>query len=264
MHKYVIKWLEGMRVLTIFIALAGGFFMKDVSNAGEEQLNQRLAAISSQNKGVGDWGKLEAECLNLLKEYESPEDKGKIYAAIALTYSKSGYSSREDIRIPKSIKYCKKALQYPLEVTTACEMYGRWTGALMVKYWDSEKEEFVKRRQEAIVPCLTGLKLALDNKAPKKRQPPPAVGIYHISPSSPHYQKVMKKYKEELAARKKWEFENKLYNSRRALTQSCVSLYSHEPYDTDELEQLASEILKDDEAIREILAEVRSKISPKR
>jgi len=202
-----------------------------------KSLGFRVDLDHVKNKGEGtDWAKLEAECLKLVKDHNSPGESGKIYATIALIYSEKGYSSSEDLRIPKALKYCKKALEYPLEVTTACRMYGRWADSLMVTYWSYPEEEFVKRRREAIVLCLTGLKLALDNKAPKEYPKAPPVGKYHIHPEKgPIYEEAVRKHKQQLAARKKWELENKLYFQRKALTHRCVSLYSHKPYDTDEL-----------------------------
>lgn len=252
--------------MIVFIIIVCFAFLEGSSMKVDEQLNQRLATIHVKNKGEGtDWAKLEAECLKLVKDHNSPGESGKIYATIALIYSEKGYSSSEDLRIPKALKYCKKALEYPLEVTTACRMYGRWADSLMVTYWSYPEEEFVKRRREAIVLCLTGLKLALDNKAPKEYPKAPPVGKYHIHPEKgPIYEEAVRKHKQQLAARKKWELENKLYFQRKALTHRCVSLYSHKPYDTDELKCLANVILiKYDDVVQELLAEVEGEIARK-
>ena len=250
-------WIAETIIFTICI-----FSLQCFSMEANEGLSQCLAAIRSQNKGKEtNWAKLEAECLKLVKDHNSPEEKGKIYATIALIYAEKGYTSREDVRIPKALEYCKKALQHPLEATTACEMYGRWAGSLMVTYWSYPEQEFIKVRQEAIVPCLTGLKLALDNKAPKKWQPPPAVGKYNISPNDPEYQRLMEKYKEEIATREKIMLQNKLYLQRKALTQRCVSLYSNKPYNTEQLKNLSEKILgnyKDD--VNELIAQVEEEI----
>lgn len=234
----------------------------------DERLNNRLAAIRSQNKGEGtDWAKLEAECLKLVEDHNSPPEKGKTYATIALIYAEKGYSSSKDVRIPKSIKYCKEALEYPLEVTTACEMYVRWAGSLIVTYWSHPEEEFIKVRQEAIVPCLTGLRLALDNKAPKEYpKAPPPVGKYDTHRGKgPIYEETVRKHKQQLAAHKKWQFQERLYFQRKALTQICVSLYSHTPYNTDELKSFAKKILKDHNVVvEELIAEVKAKIAQKK
>lgn len=262
MRKYIrFKLLAGMVVFIICLVSLRGSYMKV-----DERLDLRLAAIRSQNKGEGtDWAKLEAECLKLVKDHNSPEGKGAIYATIALIYSEAGYS-RKDIQVPKTIEYSQKALRYPLAPVTSCSLYGSWTDALMVTYWSYLEEEFVKLRQEAIVPCLTGLRLALDNKAPKDHpKAPPPVGKYDIHPGKgPIYEEAVRKHKQQLAARKKWEFENKLYFQRKVLTQRCVSLYSHKPYDIDELKSFAEKILKKyDDVVQELLSEVEGEIARK-
>jgi len=229
----------------------------------EDELCDRLAKIHGQSKGTDfeNLEKLETECLRLLKEYDSPEHKGKIYATIAFIYSESGFWIK-NIQLPKTIEYCKKALQYPLAPLTACAIYGKWTDALMCRYWSYPKEEFVKRRREATVLCLTGLKLALDNNAPKEMpEGPPMVSKYECPTDSPEYQEILREHEEQLRARRRWEIETELYFQRGALTQRCVSLYTHEPYATDELRRLAGEILKGyDAVVEEILTEVEAKI----
>lgn len=257
MGKYIkLRRMIEIGIFVISLIVVDGLLMKNVSNAAEEELSQHLAKICSQERGEGtDWGKLEQECLKLLEEYDLPEDKGNIYATIALIYSKSGFS-RKDIQVPKTIEYCKKALQYPLEVVTECNVYSEWVDALIAKS-NLAGERFVGERQEIVILCLKGLKLALDNKAPKDRQPPPAVGRYTITPDDSDYQKYMEKYKEGLAARKKWDFENKLYRQRKALTGRIVLLYSFPPYATDELSYFAEQFLKsNNDVIKELIAEV--------
>jgi len=266
MYKYTtLKWMAATIVFIIFLACSECF-----SAEADEQLEQRLGAIRSQTMGKRvttdweTWEKAEAQLLDLVKDYNSPAEKGKIYSTIARTFSQSGWRSSEDPRIPKAIKYCKEALQYPLDVTDGCEMYGRLTGAMMVRYLKRPEEEFVKIRQEAITYCLTGLKLALDCNAPKEHpEPPGMITVPHIHPQEgPVYEEAMRKYKEQLAARKKWDFLEKLYFQRKALTQRCVTLYSHKPYDIDEFKLIAEKILKGHKGVaKELLGEVEAEIA---
>jgi len=264
MHRYIkFVLLTGIFAYLVFISSS-----EASSIESQERLKQQLARIRSKNIGRGtNWEKLETECLALIKDNNSPPNKGRIYATIALIYAEKGYSSSsEDVRIPKAIKYCKKALQHPLEATTACEMYGRWAGALMVKYFNSAGSEFVKRRREAIIPCLTGLKLALDNKAPKKRQKLPPVNMlsFHGRKNHPIYKKLFKEHKEQLAKRRKAELQNELYWQRWALTRRCATLYSRKPYNMDELKSYADKALKKyKEDVNDLIAEVQAEIAKK-
>jgi len=265
MRKYeysTFKWLAVAIIFTICFACLDGF-----SAEADEELDQRLGAIRSQKRELGkwaDWEKQEAQILELIKDYNSPAEKGKIYTTIARIYSREGYFSSEDVRIPKAIKYCKEALQYPLEVTAACEMHGSIADAMLIRYRNRTKEEFVKIRQEAIVHCLTGLKLTLDNKAPKEHpESPGRMRVPHVHPEKgPIYEEAMRKYKEQLAAHEKWRFLEKLYFLRKGLIQECVSFYSHKPYATDELNRIAEKILKGHEDVaKKLIAEVEAEIA---
>jgi len=183
-----------------------------------EELEKELAPIRSRNVGKGtDWGKLERECLDLIGDFNSPANLGRIYATIARIYSEKGYTSSE-VQIPKVIEYSKKALEYPLDVPTQCHMYGRWGGALMAQGLRGPEEDRVLMRRKAIVPVLRGLKLALDQKAPKEIQEVPAVDMFDFSgpESHPSYQKMLKEHEEQVAARKKADLLNTLYSERWA------------------------------------------------
>jgi hypothetical protein len=236
-------------------------------------LDINLMRIISQDKDEGtDIQKLEDQCLLLLNDYNSPEDKGKIYANIAFMYSGHGYSSLKSIRIAKTEEYCWKALEYPLDTITTCETYASLSGSQIAPYYERPAEEFAKARKESIVTCLTGLKLVLDNNAPKELEEqqvhrPPIVLTHTGDPNDPHYKKRLKevtKWNEELMAEhKKEKLEQELYILRRAAIESCVSLYSYKPpYDTNELEKFARDILKGHEdAIDEIMSKVRERNS---
>lgn len=266
MYKYKYTTLKCVGATIVLVICF--VYLDCLSAEPDEELERRLGAIRSKTIGKRvttdwqTWEKAEAQLRDLIKDYNSPIEKGKIYTTIARMYSQSGWRSSEDPRIPKAIKYCKEALQYPLDVIDACEMHGRLAGA-MVRYRDHTEEEFVKMRQEAITYCLTGLKLALDHNAPKDYpEPPPRMTVYHVIPEKgPIYEEAVRKNKEQLAAHKKWQFLEELYFQRKALTQRCVSLYSHKPYDIDQFKSIAEKILKGHEpVVKELVAEVESEI----
>jgi len=102
MHRYIkLVLLTGIFAYLVSISSSEASSIKS-----EKRLKQQLATIRFNNTGEGtDWEKLETECLALIEDYNSPPDKGKIYATIALIYAEKGYSSSEDLRIPKTIEY---------------------------------------------------------------------------------------------------------------------------------------------------------------
>jgi hypothetical protein len=267
MLKNRFRWSAGITTIIVCMmaSTSKGF---PVSPWDATPLDINLARIINQDKGEGtDIQKLEDQCLLLLNDYNSPADKGKIYAKIALMYSGHGYSSLKSIRIAKTEEYCWKALEYPLDTLTTCETYSSLSGAQIAPYYERPAEEFARARKEAIVTCLTGLKLALDNNAPNELKEqrvhrPPIVFNYDGDPNSPYVQKRLKeitKYNEELMVEhKKEKLEEQLYIIRRAAIDGCVSLYSSKPpYDTNELEKFARDILNGHEdAIDEIMSKV--------
>lgn len=204
---------------------------------------------------------LEARHRKLLRETDSSEDKGKIYAEIASMYASSGIQRY----LTEVIEYCQKALQLPLDISTACQMYVYWGEALEAKYRDATGEDFIAKRQQIVIPYLTGLKLVIENQTTRKRREPPAVSRYRYDgpPNDPEYQAMLKKHEEEITARENVMLQNKLVDYRNVFTSKCVDLYSREPFAQDELQQLAGEILENEDAAKEILTEVRARIDEK-
>ncbi len=256
-------------MLMLSSVTVGVYSEEDTISLQVYPLEQTLARIRSGNMGAGtDRGRLEEECLKLLEEYESRADKGKIYTAIAYIYSSKGYAPlAEDIiqQALKAAEYCEKALQYPLEVIDACRMNIYWADALKIVNYDSAGDTFAAARREIVMPYLAGLKLVLANQTATERQPPPPVNLYDHSGSEddPVYKEMVEKHKAEVAERKRVMLQNRLIRYRSVVTQGIVHLYSRKPYATDELRQFAGKVLKDREAIREIIAEVETEIGQK-
>jgi len=225
-------------------------------------LDTKLIRIISQDKGNGtNIQNQEDQCLSLLSDYNSPEDKGKIYAKIAFIYSSHGYSSPNDIRIKKTGEYCRKALDYPLDLLTTCETYTRLSGSEIGPYIDAPETEFIKARKESIITCLKGLKLVLDSNAPKEWRQPPGVFKYVVNDDNPDYNRIVQEHERQIEARRHSEIENKLFILRRALIDRCVVLYAHKPYDTEEFVKYAQDALKGHEdAVEEIIAKIDEKI----
>lgn len=215
------------------------------------------------------WEKFEQESLRLLEKYNTPQDKGKIYSAIALNYSRRNSTLPEDMRISKLTEYCEKTLQYPVEVITALKLYHEWGTALIGRYWTAyTEEEFSKKRQEATTVYLNGLKFALDNNAPNKEQELPAITQYSKEELEALRRDLVRKVEvaeqlqDERKNRENVELQNKLYSWRKRFIQECISLYSHPPYNTGELRNLTEDFLKGhDNVVEEVIVEVEKKIS---
>ena len=217
-------------------------------------LEERLALIESQAKTGGDLAKLEAELLAMAQQSWPPEEKGKIYATAAAIYA-----ARSPITQPNKLKaYATKALEYPLDLLHKTLMYVDLSIAQVATYDSVAPMEYLKHRAEIAEPCLRGLKLLLDNKVPAERVPVPGVGKFDVSPSSPDYQRVWKEHEAQMAARAKAQSLNELVRWRIWLTGNIVAMYSLGADGTQELKELAKDILKDDRVVGELLTRVKA------
>ena len=258
MFKNRLRWIAIITIIIVCIMASKGYSIDP-----NVSLEKNLTRITSQDKGKGtDVQKLEDQCLEMLRDHNTPESKGKIYVNIASMYASAGYSSPNDIRIAKTTEYCKKALEQPLDTLTTCEMYSHLSGSQIAPYWNGSETEFAKARKESIVTCLKGLKLVLDNNAPKELGKSPVETVYNYDgPNDSVRKEIQKKMNEQAAAHKKRQDDLKLYILRQTLIGRCISLYSHKPYDANELETFTREVLKDhDDAIEEIMTKARERI----
>jgi len=262
------KW-DDPRIRCSFVLAAIGAISllvvcSTTSSGGQSTpLDADLARIRHSDRWRGvDLPELEARCLKLIADHNSPREKGKIHATIALIYSEGGYKSSEDPRLPKTAAYARKALEYPLDVLTACQMYGSWVDSVSIPSRKYEREQFARMRQNAIVLCLKGLKLALDSGAPKERRPLPDVPRLHISPEHPQYSQMMEDRRQRVAAREKAESENALYVQRWALSRRCITLYSRAPYDVEQFRSEGRKVLAGyDRVVAEIAVEIEKGIA---
>jgi hypothetical protein len=246
-----IHWLLCIRVLVFIFALAQSGYC----DYSKEPLEQHLTHITAQAAAAGvDIQRLEKHCLELLKDYNSPADKGAIYSKIALMYAGSGSSSPTDIRIAKTIEYCRMALAEPLDRITTLEMYSHLSDSQIARFRATPEDKFVKARREIIVTSLIGFKMALDMNAPKPITGQAGVGVYGTDNNS-----VMKK-NQQFGIQPEGDNQSKLGMLRQELMGACVELYSRQPYDANELETCAHRILKGhDDAVAELMAAVHEK-----
>jgi hypothetical protein len=231
----------------------------------KQLLSQRNKSISAET--LEEVLQLEENCLKLLKDHNSPTEKGMIYATITLIYSRHGYGSSNDgkYKLTKSIEFGKKALKYPIpDVLLKCRVYSDLAGAIFIKAKEDPNENFIESRRRAVDIALKGLKIALDNKAPKERlEPPEMIVVPNIisNNNNPAYQKAMEKYKKQLAEWEQFRYLNKLYLHRSALSSQCITLYSEEPYDVQEFKKYAQKILVGyDDVVNELVEKIEKRI----
>jgi tetratricopeptide (TPR) repeat protein len=91
-----------------------------------KDLAGRLAAIEQANVRAADLTSFEKSCQKVIKSLPNHEDTGKVYARIVEVLVAKGSKEAQS----KSLAYCEKAVQYPLDVGTASRLYENWGCAL--------------------------------------------------------------------------------------------------------------------------------------
>jgi hypothetical protein len=176
-----------------------------------------------------------------------------------------GRLGERETRLAKTIEYAKKALEYPLDVPTSCRLYGYLGDALTVKGKRGPRDDWLQARQEAVTVCLKGLKLALDNKAPREMPAPPSVGPNAFGPDGRTQEGALPTFEEQKAARKQYYQLRALHMQRRALSNRAVILYSEEPYDVDQFRAIALEVLgKHQDVAHALTQEVQARIATRK
>ena len=238
-----------------------------------EGVSKRLLEIRAGGRGGTEAPSvLEEKCLKLVSDHNNPSDKGRIYATITLVYAERVPGSLPEderrIRLTKTAQYANEALGFPLDVPVACRIYGVLGDAITISALDDPKSNWAEARRRAIAPCLKGLRLALDSNAPKERPAsPPMIVVPHVlSPQeTPGIREARRRYEEQLAARKQYERLEALYIQRRALVQRCGDLYSREPDNVEEFQNLAGTILAGhDDVVKELTDLVRTRIAERK
>lgn len=232
---FPLTWL----LLCQFVALA--------SFACADQLEVALVDLSSRiNGSQTPMESMEKEYLDLTKLHETPEELGRIYAALADSYCQSGLRDPESV-----IKYAEKALEYPLEPLNRMETYSDLGSAL--KCLESEKSTSLKDEPPCpdITPYLKALRVAVEEKVPDEvpEIPRPRVIAGVFSKSDPIYQ-------ENEQRKVAWEAQGvmkKLMKMRGSLETTIFLSYLSSPCDSNDLRALAEQYLKDDHAVERFM-----------
>ncbi len=181
----------------------------------------------------------------LLQKYSGGREQGAIYYQLAHIHAQSGL--REPDRV---IAYASKALAFPLDPSQRMRMYVYWGDAARLKQGRSPT---AAQRKEVALTYLQGLKETSRYQLPDTPPELPGVSPYDVDGPPAVVEKARQEHKREMDARKEAEFQREMIQHRKVLTQQLVDLYSRKPYATEELEQLARQILGDPAAVERLM-----------
>lgn len=218
-----------------------------------DTLGRQLYILGGKLEGFEtDTKKLEQEYLHLLNQYDDPKDIGRIYAALTDMYCQSGLTDPFS-----AAKYAQKALEYPLALPIKIRVHHNWGDALQVQNSGATGSELAKARREAVRPYLYGIKVALEHEIPDERVGMPGFEVEHYDgPDLEEHKRIAEENEKHFALLKKAHFINDMVFRRDICVGQTVSLYSKKPFATDELRQIATEILEDTDAVDKLISKV--------
>lgn len=199
----------------------------------------------------------EKKCNELLERYTEPEEQGKIYYQLAEVYAQSGQL------IPnKTIEFSKKALEYTLDPVDQLQLYVYWGDAIQVAHRGVHNQELVAARRKAVMPYLQGLKEALKHNLPEVKPDLPSVSRvrYVGPPDSDEYRKIKRKNEEQMAAWRLARLQQDMIQHRVALTGQISYMYSRFPFASNEIKELAAQVLEDETAVERLMSAVNAAV----
>lgn len=233
--------------LVILVLLCSGLTATPLRGDSAE-LKSRLAQIDGQRDGLSTPSeKLENECLALLTEDSTPKEKGMIYAQIAMIYAQNGMSAPD-----KTVEYCKKALEFPLDLVKRGDLHIFWADALQIKHRQVPRGQRDAARRELVTVVLRGLDLVLQQNPPPTTLILPVVNKFEAGDAIT-LEELMEINRKELAAREQVRLKNEMVRCRDILVNKCVTVYAGVRNAENELQELTEDIIADETRIRKII-----------
>jgi len=238
------------------VGLAAAVSILSPCGARADTLGEELSAIDRLIAGRDTpFEEAEKRCKGLLAKYASPEDQGRIYYQLAAIYTQSGM-----LRPEKAIEWCKKALEYPLDPRKQVGLYIWWCTAIEHVHAGARGDSLVAARREVARLCLMGLRVCLDHNIRGSTQEfPPLPDMRYAGPrgdDDKQYEERKRKVDERNRLVRERLLHRRMVPLRNILVRRLASFYSQLPLPSDELRQMAGEVLADKQAVDDLMKEV--------
>lgn len=222
--------------------------------ASAKTLDEELYEVDKLRAGFNTpFDEVEIRCNELLQEYTKPEEQGKIYYELTKVEGQSGFQ-----RPVKAIEYARKALEVPQDPWKKVRLYIYWGDTIQVANRGVHNQELVTARRKAVMPYLLGLKEMLKYDLPEFKPELPTYGamVFEGDKDDPEYQRILKEKKEKIKAREKAKFQRAMIQHRDVLTSQVSTMYSRFPFATNEIKELATQVLEDEKAVERLMSAV--------
>jgi hypothetical protein len=245
--------------------------LRAVSNPVEIEIAEKSVSLLGQIhdvlrkvRGSGtDFDAREKELLALLNDYTDPKDIGAIYAACARIHYGTGST-----HFDRLVKYARKSLEYPLDLEARMMACMRWGEGLQMQGGGSAADLPRQPREEIVKPFLRAIRLTLDAGIPEQPVAVPKLTATRVGGGmvglDPEVEKRMKKeYDAQIGAIEEATRTNKIIVLRKFHEEKIVALYSQKPLATEELRQIATEIIGNPTVVSNLIARVNERIEEK-
>jgi hypothetical protein len=221
-------------------------------------LEQELYEIDKLRAGFdAPFDEVEKRCNELLKKYTEPEEQGKIYFELVQVEGQSGFQRPE-----KTLDYINKALERPQEPLKKVRLYIYWGDAIQTANRGVRGQQLLAPRRKAAMAYLNGLKETLQYDLPEVKPDIPIATIYTQlgREDTEEYQSIRRKHREQIEAQQKARFQQDMIQHRDVLTSQISSMYSRFPWASDEIRELAKQILEDETAVERLMSAVNAAV----
>ncbi len=245
MHRYVTG------CVVIALMFCGGL-------ADAATLEEELYEVDKLRAGFATpFEQVESRCAELLQRYKEPAEQAKIYFQLAQVEGQSGLQHPQRL-----VGYIEKALALPLEPTKRVRLYIYWGDVIQVSHRGVRGRELIAARSEAVMPYLYGMKELLKYDLPEAKPEVPGIRVvnYDGPKDTQEYQELVREQQRQIEARDRAVFQRGMIEYHDVLTNQISLMYSRLPFATDELQELATQILEDKVAVDRLMSHVRQRV----
>jgi hypothetical protein len=216
----------------------------------DEELEQvgRLRALKDT-----PFDEVDRRCDDLLTRYISPEEQGKIYFERVQVEGQSFFQRPEKI-----LEFISKALACPQEPLKKARLYIYWGDAIQVASRGVHDQELMVARRKAAMPYLEGLKESLQYDLPEAIPDMPMGSFltYDGPTDTPQYRELMQRQQARADAQKRVRSQRDMIQHQGIMISQIAGMYSRFPRASNEIRQLATEVLNNKQMVDRLMAKV--------
>lgn len=249
------QYLCRVKILMVLVAFLFSTFSYAQRPSSLTPLDQELEVLNDMRKGhETDFNAVDRMAAELLKRYDAPEDQAKIYNQLIIIDGNTGMQRPE-----KLFEYAQKALSLPLRTEDRQRVHMYWGNAIEIKNRGATGQELAVVRKEAVGHYMTAIKENLLAQTELSEEMKKPAEIFTPDPRNPGPNNRQLGAENLRQANLKHDLENVSLWQKHHEDQ-IVYLHSKFPFETAELEEMASEIIGDFEVVNRLLERVNKKI----